>query len=149
MKRIRYASRFAKPLLAGQIEILAREAAEYNARNDITGLLIASGDLFFQIIEGPRLKIDELYGRILQDSRHTDVVTLSVEQSPALLRICPDWAMKKVDLGLEAKERMEPVKALLELLVEHQRLLDHLRDTLERTTWRLFLQAELDSLQRD
>jgi hypothetical protein len=148
MKRIRYASRFAKPMLAGQIEALAREAAEHNARNDITGLLIASGDLFFQIIEGPRLKVDELYGRILQDPRHTDVVTLMVEQAPGLARLCPDWAMRKIDLGLEATERMEPVRALLGLLVAHQELVGQVREALERTTWRIFLNAELEQLHR-
>ena len=148
MKRIRYASRFTAPMLPSAIETLAREAAEYNARNGITGMLIASGDLFFQIIEGPKDKVDELYNRILQDPRHTDVVTLLVEQAPALIRLCPDWAMKKVDLGMAATERMDPVRALLSLLVEHQRLVGHLRETLERTTWRLFIEAELDDLHR-
>jgi hypothetical protein len=33
--------------------------------------------------------------------------------------------------------------------VEHQRLVGHLRETLERTTWRLFIEAELDDFHRE
>lgn len=71
-----------------------------------------------------------------------------MERVPALVRLCPDWAMKKIDLGIEASDRMEPIRALLSLLVEHQRLVGRLREALERTTWRLFIEAELEELHR-
>ena len=44
---------------------------------------------------------------------------------------------------------MEPVRALLTLLVAHQELVGQLREALERTTWRIFLNAELEQMHRE
>lgn len=147
MKRIRYVSRFGGALLPGGIEALAREAAEHNRQNDITGMLLATGDLFFQIIEGPRLAVDALFNRIESDPRHTDVLVLSVEVG-SLTRLCPDWSMKGVDLSLDATDRMAPLKALLNVVIEQHRVMTMAREALERSAWNLFVQAELDELHK-
>jgi hypothetical protein len=47
LKRINYISSFVKDLSDDEIEELARQAAKKNAENDITGVLMAKGGVFF------------------------------------------------------------------------------------------------------
>ncbi len=51
LKRIKYISRFAKQLSTPEIDELAKIAGENNSKKDITGALMASGGIFFQVIE--------------------------------------------------------------------------------------------------
>ncbi len=97
MKRIKYISRFAAPMTARDIERIAAQSAAKNRKLGITGLLMATGGVFFQVIEGPDDALDKLYSRILRDPRHRDVLTLRVEEGN-LTRLFPGWEMKKVDL---------------------------------------------------
>ena len=123
MKRLRYISRFAHPMQKAEIDELVRKAQEHNEREDITGILVATGDLFFQIIEGPDAKIDALFERIAADPRHSEVMVLSTEQGD-FSRICPDWAMRKVDLSMESRERAAPIRMLLRLAYSQQKLVN-------------------------
>ena len=56
-KRIHYISSFAGQMSDNEIEVLASQAAKKNAEHDITGVLMAKGGVFFQIIEGPEENI--------------------------------------------------------------------------------------------
>jgi len=129
------------------IQALGREAAEFNSQHDITGALLATGDVFFQLIEGPRLEIDNLFARIKTDPRHQDVVLLSMEDG-ALTRLCPDWTMKTVDLSLDAADDMLPVRALIQLIFDQHKIIDTAVDALEKSTWHMLLQAELKDMER-
>ena len=51
MKRIKYISKFNKEIPKEEIYQLAEESSKSNAEKDITGILMVSGRLFFQIIE--------------------------------------------------------------------------------------------------
>lgn len=145
MKRIRYVSKFREHMSPSAIKALAREAQEFNSQHEITGALLATGHIFFQIIEGPRIEIDNLYNRIKADPRHTDVVLLSMEDG-ALTRLCPDWSMKTIDLSIGASEAMLPARTLIELIFEQHKLIDKAVDALERTTWHMLLEAELSDM---
>ena len=146
MKRIRYVSHCSQQMSQFAIEALARSAAEYNRQNDITGLLLANGGLFFQILEGPRNAVESLFERIRVDPRHGNVIVLS-EEFGNFIRICPDWSMKTVDLSVDASEQMIPLKALLQLLCEQNRLVEMTREALERSAWNLIVEAELKDLK--
>ena len=61
IKRIHYVSSFAQNMSDDEIEVLASQAAKKNVENDITGVLMAQSGIFFQIIEGPEEKIDDLF----------------------------------------------------------------------------------------
>ncbi|MCV3272233.1 BLUF domain-containing protein [Roseobacter sinensis] len=63
-----------------------------NARDDITGALICRPDVFLQLLEGPRAKVEATYARICEDDRHVEVTPLIAEETPD--RLFPDWAMK-------------------------------------------------------
>ncbi|WP_299674121.1 BLUF domain-containing protein [uncultured Roseobacter sp.] len=63
-----------------------------NARDDITGALICRADVFLQLLEGPKGKVQATYERICDDDRHVEVTQLVAEDVPD--RLFPDWAMK-------------------------------------------------------
>jgi hypothetical protein len=146
VKRIRYISEFAAPMTAEQISELARRSAENNQRDDITGMLVASGSIFFQLIEGPDEAIDSLFRRIQADDRHHNVLLLGIEQGD-LKRVCPDWAMAKADVSELTQERVEPIRAMLRAIVDHRRAVQNLSDALEEVMWRELIDAETESLK--
>jgi len=147
MRRIHYISEFADSLSPEDVESITRISAVNNARDGITGMLMASGRLFFQLIEGPDEAVDALYNRILGDHRHRNVMVLGDERGD-LQRQCPEWAMKKVDLSLDAAVRSEPLKVILEVSVAQFRILRDLVSTLERAMWRQAIEAEAEDLDR-
>ncbi len=80
MRRIHYISEFADSLSPEDVDSITRVSAANNARDGITGMLMASGQLFFQLIEGPDDVVDALYSRILGDHRHKNVMVLGDER---------------------------------------------------------------------
>ena len=71
---------------------LLLDSRRANARDDITGALIARHDLYLQLLEGPEQKVAAVYRRILNDDRHVDVTKL-VERAIET-RLFPGWAMR-------------------------------------------------------
>ena len=148
MKQIRYISRFADALTSEEITKIAESSARHNREVGVTGMLIASGELFFQIIEGADDKVDALYEAILRDERHNNVLTLSTEQGPEVRRLYPDWSMKKFDLSLEVSDRAELAKSHLNTVFQLHSVLADLIETLEQFTWRAFVAAEMRDLEK-
>jgi hypothetical protein len=132
LKRIKYVSRYSKPLNAKQLDELGEAAASKNRALGVTGLLMASGGLFYQVIEGPPEAVDELYAAIEADERHTDIILLSVEHdSPS--RLFPDWSMKTVNLDAASHVRLFPLKVLMTAVFEQRQLVDKMIWAIERT----------------
>ena len=132
LKRITYVSRYTRPMTADQIATLGELAAKKNRELGLTGFLMTSGGLFYQVLEGPPEVVDEVYGTILADDRHTDVVLLS-SNDPVQSRSFPDWSMKAIDLDARAHVRLLPVKALMKAVFEQRRLVDNMVGAIERT----------------
>ncbi len=74
------------------LSAILMDARRANARDDITGALIARHDLYLQLLEGPRDKVEAAYQRIRRDDRHVEVTRL-VER-PIETRLFPGWAMR-------------------------------------------------------
>ncbi len=134
LKRIKYISSFAKELSREEIDKLVADAAAHNKEKEITGFLATSGNMFFQVLEGPREAVDELYLKILGDERHTNVMLLREEQVPDR-RIFPDWSMKLVDLSSTSVARLAPLQAILETIFLQHRSIGNLSAALERSIW--------------
>jgi hypothetical protein len=134
LKRIKYVSRYAKPLTADDIRRLAEAASRKNAKLGVTGVLMTSGGIFFQIIEGPPEAVDALWAAIGRDPRHTDVLLLSAEEG-IRRRLFPDWGMRGMDLDAEAGDRLEPLKAILSAVLAQRQVMDNLSAVLERAVW--------------
>jgi hypothetical protein len=74
------------------LSAILMDARRANARDEITGALIARHDLYLQLLEGPRDKVGAAYQRIRRDDRHVEVTRL-VER-PIEARLFPGWAMR-------------------------------------------------------
>jgi len=134
LKRIKYISQFSRSLTEADISTLVEQAARSNSQKGITGALMISGRLFFQIIEGPAEAVEELWKAIYRDSRHKSVLLLNTEDRVAR-RLFPDWAMKKFDLDASSEFRMEPLRLILETILESQNRVQRLTELLERAIW--------------
>lgn len=134
MKRIKYISQFARDLLPDEIDAMVAAAVKKNQLLDITGILITSGDIFYQVIEGPDAHADELFESILTDPRHRDVLLLETESSVDK-RFFPDWSMKKLEIDTHAKERLKPVRELLRSIMEKREEIANLTNSIERMVW--------------
>jgi hypothetical protein len=134
LKRISYISRFSRPLSRDEVAQLADDAAERNRAVGVTGMLMSSGGIFYQVIEGPVDAVDKLYQKIAADSRHRDVLVLTTQEDVED-RQFPSWAMKKVDLDEESVARLEPIKALLEAIVVQREGMQRLMRVLSRSVW--------------
>lgn len=77
MHRIHYISTARSILESRELEALLTSARRRNAQEDITGLLVAGGRRFLQVLEGPYDAVTATYERIVQDPRHFAVVQLS------------------------------------------------------------------------
>ena len=132
MKRITYVSRFAKPFSETELEELGTLSAENNKKLGVTGVLMSSGGIFFQILEGPEAAVDEIYGAIAADSRHTDLVVLGFETDVEVRRF-PDWSMKTVNLDAASHVRLLPLKVMMETVFEQQLLIEKMLWAIDRT----------------
>jgi len=64
----------------------------------INGVLVCDGDMFFQIIEGRRHVIEELFAKLKADKRHKEVTWLdSKDFQTEEERMFPGWDMKALD----------------------------------------------------
>lgn len=99
---VAYRSR-ATPLPTDELlQNLLAWSRDYNARHQITGLLLHSGGRFVQVLEGAEADVRALFARIQQDARHTQVVTLS--EGPGPHRHFPNWHM---EFGLAAPDDLD------------------------------------------
>ena len=141
MKRLRYISTMAKPISEDEIQQLVELAQKHNQQKGITGMLVATGSQFYQLIEGPDRAIDALYKRIEKDPRHTNVKLLSAERGN-MDRLFPDWSMLKVDLSLVEHERLAPVQALLNIAISQRQSLEEALNNLEQYACKAFTDDE-------
>jgi NADH dehydrogenase FAD-containing subunit/class 3 adenylate cyclase/uncharacterized membrane protein YphA (DoxX/SURF4 family) len=98
LKRLTYVSKLSVPLDQKEILEIGRKASLNNQKIDITGILIAVGDYFFQILEGEETTVNVLIEKISRDPRHRDVTILSAETG-CEERLFSDWNMKAVTLN--------------------------------------------------
>jgi hypothetical protein len=62
-----------------------------NEKEDITGMLLYSGDHFVQLIEGPVENLKKLFHKISQDYHHTSIIKLA--DGKITHRLFADWTM--------------------------------------------------------
>lgn len=70
-----------------------------NRKNGLVGVLYFGDGCFFQCLEGEEFKVNELYAKLQQDTRHKDLMLISKKLITSLS--FTNWAMKYVPL--EAK----------------------------------------------
>lgn len=86
-----YSSREVRPMSDADKQQLLEKAREFNRAHGITGMLLYFDMVFFQVLEGPRVALEQLYERICKDVRHQDVTTHVSEAVDE--RLFPEWSM--------------------------------------------------------
>ncbi len=94
--RLLYVSRALDPNDTQTTQSILDSAREHNTANGITGILCYGGGIYLQAIEGGRKPVNELYGHIVRDKRHKDVVLLDYEEITE--RRFGGWTMGQVNL---------------------------------------------------
>jgi hypothetical protein len=94
--RLLYASRAINDNRAAMIDSIMQQSKLHNPDRGITGILCYGGDIFMQVLEGGRSEVNELYGHIVSDPRHKDVVILRYEEITE--RRFSGWTMGQVNL---------------------------------------------------
>jgi hypothetical protein len=95
--RLLYVSRALDPKASEETDAILDSSRQHNIANGITGILCYGGGIYLQAIEGGRNQVNELYGHILRDARHKDVVLLHYEEITE--RRFGGWTMGKVNLS--------------------------------------------------
>jgi hypothetical protein len=95
--RMIYVSRSVNPDSGSPTDSILASSREHNLSNGITGILCHGGGVFLQALEGGRGPINELYGHILRDPRHKDVVLLNYQEISE--RSFGGWTMGHVNLA--------------------------------------------------
>ena len=117
-----------------EVESIVLQSVRYNREKEITGILMTSGGIFFQIIEGKKDDVEELYHKIVHDPRHKEVLLLNAEENVPE-RMFPGWSMKKINLDEESWYKMHMVKTMLENTIEQKIMLEKMISSLERFAW--------------
>lgn len=127
-----YVSSAAQPVNMEGINKVLKQAREKNIQNDVKGILLYSEGNYFQVIEGDKPYILELYTRIENDPRHhtliqvlgkkiqsgsfdsyvTDIVTEENKYDPNIL----EEYLQGIK-GIEPKTK-EVVERILEVFIE-------------------------------
>jgi len=94
--RCLYASRMQKALNAAAQNAILESSRKNNVKNGITGVLLSTGNVFVQLLEGGREEVSKLYNQIIIDPRHKDVVLLVYEEIAE--RRFEGWSMGQVNL---------------------------------------------------
>ncbi|KPF68135.1 blue light sensor protein [alpha proteobacterium AAP81b] len=68
------------------------QARRNNARDGLTGALIARADIYVQLLEGPPAAVAATYACIARDDRHLAVTKLS--EIATSTRLFPAWTMR-------------------------------------------------------
>ena len=86
-----YTSKMSPKVRETDIAEILESSRRNNKKSGLTGLLCFGSRRFLQCLEGPRDSVNETYGRIMADPRHSSIVMLTYEE--ANYREFEDWLM--------------------------------------------------------
>ena len=92
--QIIYSSEAATPMQTDDLEKLLCHARRRNADEGITGALVYAEGIFLQILEGDKVRVQDLMATIRRDMRHVSVLVLREGEIPA--KIFGNWKMAYV-----------------------------------------------------
>ncbi len=112
-----YVSTVDPNLAKGEIEEILHLSSLNNNNDNITGLLLYSNGNFFQVLEGEKELILELFEKIKQDSRHYDLITIFKKTIPVqnfhtyenqFLSLEATYSSNDLDLYASQVEKLDP-----------------------------------------
>lgn len=89
--------------LAATITSILAKSQTNNRRVGVTGALMFNAGCFAQVLEGSRTAVEDVFERIQQDERHSDVSLLAFDATDA--RAFEDWSMGFVGASVDDAAR--------------------------------------------
>lgn len=77
--------------LVSEVDQILTSSRRNNGAKSVTGVLLYAQGMFFQVLEGEKSVVEQVYSNIEHDSRHSDITSL-LEQEVPKPRFA-DWAM--------------------------------------------------------
>lgn len=96
---------------------IAEDASVWNASQNVTGMLIHSGNVLVQILEGEEDAVQRIYQKVCRDTRHYEVAVLG--EGHVTRREFPDTPM-----GFKAITNSDK-RGLVTALTDDSPLMDH------------------------
>ena len=97
--RLIYSSEAAPGLAAPELEQMLAESRVRNKAHGITGVLLFVEGAFLQILEGEKVDVDDLMGRIERDARHHDIKVFYEQEVDE--RAFASWSMAYLTPGAD------------------------------------------------
>lgn len=91
MFRITYLSRPAEGLRHTDLDTILAQARRGNSSLGITGLLVFTGDIFFQVLEGQQNDVERVFDKVFMDPRHRQIRVL--QRGNCAARRFKKWSM--------------------------------------------------------
>jgi hypothetical protein len=91
MFEIVYRSKAKENISQEELDSILSSAREFNKKHTITGCLLFHNGYFVQVLEGDKETIENLYAKILSDSRHSDAKIITQGMKEQIL--FSDWNM--------------------------------------------------------
>lgn len=99
-----------------ELLFLLKQSRNRNKRQNVTGMLLYAGGNFFQVLEGERKDVEEIYETIVKDVRNMGNVVLLKEAIEN--RTFPEWSMGFSHLTSSDKAAVEGYSEFLERKME-------------------------------
>ena len=130
-----YVSNRTDPTDAMLVRDIAIESSQANRSKEISGILMAVGNYFLQVLEGQEAVVDQLLEKIAQDERHTDIRVLYRGTLPD--RIFGQWSMGCIQSNgesLQSEPHFEEIRVQIDELCKDltQEKSEKLRDLIVR-----------------
>ncbi len=117
MKRLVYISRCSFAMTEDDIDKIRNISKRNNRNVGINGLLLYSHGMFFQIMEGKKAIVDQVFAKIKRDQRHTEVLCIRNEEN-ITEKYFADWSMTMMENEQQTASLIKPMKLLLDTIFE-------------------------------
>jgi hypothetical protein len=116
--RLIYTSRADRTVNAKVVNQIVSQAVTNNRAQGITGVLFFLNHRFYQVLEGDKFFVQQLYLRICRDKRHHSVELLAL--NPIHRRAFSEWFMGSRDTALPGAALIEEDNVAFVLLNLHE-----------------------------
>jgi hypothetical protein len=112
LHQLLYVSVETSPYTKEELVSLLKQSRKKNTTLGVTGILLYYKKHFFQVLEGEKDVIFDLFRMIREDERHTSVILM--HDQPITERNFKDWTMAFIDLNEIDKRQLEGFSGFLD-----------------------------------
>ena len=111
MYQIVYVSTATREYGKDELARILEASRRNNSADEVTGMLCYHGGTFFQMLEGPRSRVERIMDRVAADPRHHSIMVLLEQEvdAPSL----PDWSMAFSEVSSRDAQTLEGFSQLL------------------------------------